>query len=256
MHRLFVWYTIFVALFQCPSSLSQLSDNTSPICKPYLTIRSCTAPYISPYYDHYLSQYVELARPYVGKLESELIVPAAKLGQKGYDDYLGPRVDQARIYSNDQWEKNVKPHFQNAQNQVNAQYSAAIAPHLDKVSSAAAPYYSAGKDNVLQTYNSHLLPAYTASRPYAEKAYDFVNAAVVETGYPYVNWVWSSSSEFLGRRLWPQVRILYGENVEPQLMRISQRLGRYRDGQKLKAIVDDEDAYVSFYHVLNVTSGC
>jgi hypothetical protein len=46
---------------------------------------------------------------------------------------------------------------------------------------------------------------------------------------------------FFERRIFPRIRLLYGENVEPQLVRIGERLGRYRDGRKLKAAVDDVD---------------
>ena len=239
--RLLVWYTIFVAFFQCPSTLVDVTDQSSPICKPYLTLRSYVSPYVGPYYEQYVSPYTEAAQPYVKRLESDIVAPAVELGKRSYTDYVAPRVDRARTYSSDQWEKSLKPHIQTAQNQVNAQYSASVAPHLGKVSSAAAPYYSAGKDNVLQTYNQHVLPAYVSSLPYAEKAYGVINGAVVETGYPYARQAWLSSVEFLNRTLWPQVRILYGENVEPQLVRISERLGRYRDGQKLRAAVDETD---------------
>ena len=239
--RLTVWYGIYIALFQCPSSIVDLSDQSSSICKPYLTLRSYLSPYVTPYYDQYIYPYTTAAQPYVERLESEVFKPAVELGKKGYTDYLEPRVEHARAYSSDQWEKNLKPHIENAQVQVNAQYSAAIAPQIEKVSTAAAPYYSAGKNNVLQTYNQHVLPAYTASRPYVDKVYGAVNGAVMETGYPYAKWFWVSSVDFLNRTLWPQVRILYGENVEPQLLRISERLGRYRDGKKLKAVVGEVD---------------
>ena len=222
----------------------EVTDQSSPICKPYLTVRSYLSPYVSPYYEQYLSPYTEAAQPYVKRLESDIVTPAVELGKRSYTDYVAPRVDRARTYGNEQWEKSLKPHIQTAQDQVNAQYSASVAPHLEKVSSAAAPYYSAGKDNVLQTYNQHILPAYFSSRPYAEKAYGVINGAVIETGYPYVRQAWMSSVDFLNRTLWPQVRILYGENVEPQLVRISERLGRYRDSQKLRATVDEVDEYV------------
>lgn len=44
---------------------------------------------------------------------------------------------------------------------------------------------------------------------------------------------------FLERNVFPKIKILYGENVEPQLIRIGERLGRYRDGKKVKAAVEE-----------------
>jgi hypothetical protein len=43
------------------------------------------------------------------------------------------------------------------------------------------------------------------------------------------------------RTAWPKVRVLYGENVEPQLVRIGERLGRYRDGKAIRDAVDEVD---------------
>ncbi len=54
-------------------------------------------------------------------------------------------------------------------------------------------------------------------------------------------WGGTSVVAFFDRTLWPSMRILYGENVEPQLVRISERLGRYRDGKKVKAAADAVD---------------
>ena len=115
---------------------------------------------------------------------------------------------------------------------------------MDKASAVVVPYYNTGRENILYTYSTHVKPAYEASRPYIERTYVMGHKAVVETGYPYAKWLWLSSLTFVNRTIWPQVRILYGENVEPQLLRISERLGRYRDGQKLKAVLDEVDAYV------------
>ena len=61
---------------------------------------------------------------------------------------------------------------------------------------------------------------------------------VLDTGLPYTQWAWTSTAAFVNRTLWPRLTILYGENVEPQLVRISERLGRYRDGKKAKAVVE------------------
>ena len=61
------------------------------------------------------------------------------------------------------------------------------------------------------------------------------------TAIPYSKWAWTTGVVFVDRIIWPKLRILYGENVEPQLVRIGERLGRYRDGKKLMAVVDGVD---------------
>ena len=171
-----------------------------------------------------------------------MFTPAVTIGKHTYTVYGEPRVNQVREFGQAQWEKTVKPQIDAAQAQLSKSYDASLAPHVGKVSAATAPYYTAGRDTVLQTYNTQLLPLYTTSRPYLEKYYALGHKAFVETGLPYAQWAWGSSIVFIDRTIWPKLRILYGENVEPQLMRIGERLGRYRDGKKLKAAVQDLDS--------------
>ena len=241
VYRLLVWYTVFVAAFQCPVSLDNITEQSSVVCKPYLTIRSHVSPYLEPYYDAYAAPYVDAARPYIGKLDKHVYSPAVGFGKHSYAVYGAPRVNQARQFGQAQWEQTVKPQIDAAQAQAKASYDASLGPHVSKASSASAPYYTAGRDNVLQIYKSMVIPAYAASRPYMEKSYSLGHKVLVETGLPTAQWLWGSSVVFMDRTLWPKLRILYGENVEPQLMRIGERLGRYRDGKKLMAAVREVD---------------
>ena len=236
-----VWYTVFVAIFQCPSSLNGLTEQSPAVCKPYLTARSHIEPYLTPYYDIYAAPYVNAARPYINKIDKHIYAPVVDLGKHSYTIYGAPRVNRLRVYGQTQWEKTVKPQIETAKAQVQNTYGASLAPHVSKVSAATAPYYTAGRDNVLETYKSTVLPAYMISQPYVKKSYALGHKAMVETGLPYAQWIWGSSVIFIDRTLWPKLRILYGENVEPQLMRIGERLGRYRDGKKLMAAVKEVD---------------
>jgi hypothetical protein len=118
-------------------------------------------------------------------------------------------------------------------------YSQNLAPHVDKVMNAAGPYYSIARDSALQTYYGSVLPTYSAIRPYAQQGYGVMNKFAVDTVIPYAQWAWTTGAVFLDRTVWPKIRVLYGENVEPQLVRIGERLGRYRDGKKLQAAVDE-----------------
>lgn len=109
---------------------------------------------------------------------------------------------------------------------------------------ALGPYYDIARTNALQTYYEFLLPAYTTVQPYALQGYDVASDFAVNTAIPYSQWAVTTTGTFLERTVFPKLRILYGENVEPQLIKISERLGSYREGKKLKSIIDDIETYV------------
>ena len=216
-----------------------LTDNSPRVCKPYTEARSYIAPHVKPFYDLYASPYVETARPYAGKFNQHVYHPSITFGEQIYNAYGAPRVNQIREYTYDQWEQTLKPRIDAAQAQAIRQYESTLAPQVSKVSAAATPYYDGAKENVLQIYNEQIIHAYTKSRPYAEKIYGYVHNVAIESGLPYAQLAWTSTVVFIDRSLWPWLRVLYGENVEPQLFRIRERLGRYRDGKNLKATADD-----------------
>lgn len=234
-----VWYALFIAAFRCPSSLDGLTDHSSLICKPCLTATSYVSPYLEPYYATYAAPYVDAAHPYLKKLDQQVYSPILNLGKLNYAIYGAPRVSRLQKYGTTSWNENVKPQIDAAKIQTQRIYGTVLSPYLSKTSSAAAPYITTGRDSVLHVYDHHILPAYTASRPYILKTYYLGHGAIIETALPHVRSVWASSTVFIDRIIWPKLRILYGENVEPQLMKIGERLGRYRDGKKLKAAIEE-----------------
>lgn len=236
-----MWYSLITVLFRCPSTVGDLDETSPRVCKSYFQLRSEVTPYLEPYYNTYAAPYVENARPYIDKLDKQVYKPVVKLGKQSYGTYGAPRVDQARAYGQDQWQKTLKPKIEVAREQARKQYDSSLAPHVSRLSTAAQPYYNVARHHILETYHSHVLPTYTSSLPYAQRAYSLGHGFVVDTGLPYTQWAWASTATFVNRTLWPQMRILYGENVEPQLVRISERLGRYRDGRKVKAAVEAVD---------------
>ena len=204
-------------------------------------MRSHVAPYVEPYYKKYAAPHVERARPYASKLHEQAYVPAVTVGKQYYEAYGAPRLEQARTFGQDKWEKTLKPQVDTAQLEAKKRYDSKVAPHVDKASAAAAPYVTASRQNAYQVYNKHILPTYGSLYPYIERLYSYGHLVVIETGLPYAQSAWSSTIVFMDRTLWPKLRILYGENVEPQLVRIGERLGRYRDGKKVQAVMDDID---------------
>jgi len=182
---------------------------------------------------------VDAARPYYIFLDKTVITPATVLGKK----YGATRVAQAQAYGQAQWEKNLQPQVQKYQDTARIKYQETLAPHLNKAAEAVGPYLDIAKTNALQTYYGHILPTYTTVQPYALQGYGLASDFVVGTAIPYSKWAWTTGRIFLDRTVFPKLRILYGENVEPQLVRIGERLGRYRDGKKLMSVVNEVDRY-------------
>ncbi|KFZ17167.1 hypothetical protein V502_04711 [Pseudogymnoascus sp. VKM F-4520 (FW-2644)] len=238
---LLTWYSIITVIFQCPDSVDLITDASPRICKPYFQVKSSLAPYTTPYYNTYAAPYVDAARPYYDVLDKNVITPAAFYGKK----YGAPRVAQAQAIGKEQWEKQIHPQVAKLNRLAQEQYDKTLAPHVRTVAAATCPYAKFAKENALQTYYASILPAYAAVEPYAHQAYDIGKAFTVNTGIPYAQWAYTSGVAFLDRTIWPKARILYGENVEPQLIRIGERLGRYRDGKKLQSIVDEVDTTTS-----------
>lgn len=222
--------------------MTDVTAESSRVCRPYLTARSYLDPYARPYYEAYAAPYVDVARPYVQQLEHSVYTSSVSFGKKSYQQYGAPLVRQASDYSQLQWERTVKPTLDKAQTQARVQYDAHLAPQVEKTWSTIEPYYAKGRRNTHRVYNTQLLPAYTLTRPYLERAYSGAREFTMNTGLPYAQSAWTSTVILFDRTIWPQVRILYGKNVEPQLVRIGERLGRYRDGKRLKAAMENTDS--------------
>ncbi|KAH7377641.1 hypothetical protein BKA66DRAFT_443193 [Pyrenochaeta sp. MPI-SDFR-AT-0127] len=240
--RLTTWYLIITLLFRCPSSLTQINDSSPRVCKPYLQGRSYAAPYLDPYYQTYVAPYVEKVKPYTDRFEQQVYTPAATFTKDKYATYGAHRVEHARKYAEAQFDKSVRPQLQNAQDKVTGQYDLYLGPHVKKASDAAAPYYDQTKASLEEIYHLSVLPAYEASLPYLRKAHMHGHHLLVDIVFPHVRSARDASWAFVVRTVWPQLRVLYGDNVEPQLVRISERLGRYRDQQKVESVADAVDS--------------
>lgn len=239
--RLGIWYIIIAGLLWCPSTITSITEDSPWVCSPYIGIRSYITPHLRPYYDAYAASSVERARPYAEDFYQRVYAPSINFTKETYETYGAPRVNEAAEYAQKQWVRTLKPQIQAAQAEGRKWYDSTLAPQVSKFSAVSLPYFEAGRERVLVVYNTQLLPAFTASRPYADQIYALGHKVAIENGLPYIQSGWTYSTIFVKGILWPQVRILYGENVEPQLLRIGERLGRYRDGNRLKAMVEDMD---------------
>ncbi|KAI1458269.1 hypothetical protein F4805DRAFT_144277 [Annulohypoxylon moriforme] len=232
--RLLSWYSIYTLIFRCPSTLDACTDATPRICKPYFGIKSIVSPHVTPYYDTYAAPYIDVAKPYYNTVDRIIITPTRTYAVK----YGGPRVDQARVFSQAQWEKNVQPKLSKYQTLAKTRYDETIAPHVEGVSAAVSPYYEIARTNALQTYHEFLLPSYLFVQPYAEQGYEVVYAFTTDTVVPSTIWGWNKTYAFLDSTVWPHLRDVYVMKVEPQLVRIGERLGRYKE-KKVKSVVED-----------------
>ncbi|CAK4031044.1 Hypothetical predicted protein [Lecanosticta acicola] len=229
--KVVVWYLIITFAFRCPASQKELKDSSPRICKPYLQSKDYATPYLQPYYDQYLSPYVQHAQPYVDRFNEHVYKP----GYNVYQQYGAPRIADAQVFGANQWEKTIRPQLLVLQKQSGKQYQAHLAPHVKKVQNVVQPYYDSVATSASDLWELELGPAYRKTRPYAEKVYLQGHEFAVNTALPQAQYVGGAAWSFWTRQIWPRVRVLYGENVEPQLMRITERLGRYKDGKKLEA---------------------
>lgn len=220
-----------------------LLDRSSPrVCAPYLHARSYAAPYLDPYYQAYLAPHVDNVKPYADRFERHVYTPAASFTKKQYNTYGARRIGLAQEQALAGWDKTVRPHLQTAQDAAQTQYDVYLGHHVKRASGAASPYYNQAKASSHTIYHGSVLPAYEASLPYLHKARVQGRHVIIDVVFPNVRSAKDVTWSFLLRNVWPQLRVLYGDNVEPQLVRISERLGRYRDQQKVESVVGAVDS--------------
>ncbi|OTB04981.1 hypothetical protein M426DRAFT_57682 [Hypoxylon sp. CI-4A] len=234
--RLLTWYSIITLIFRCPSTLDACTDETPKICKPYFRVKSVVAPHVNPYYDAYAAPYIDIARPYYNTVDRVVITPTRTYAVK----HGGPQIAQAKAFSQAKWEKNVQPKLSEYQSIAKTRYDETVAPHVQTASAAISPYYDIARTNALQTYHEFLFPAYLVVQPYAAQGYDAAYSFTVDTAVPSTVWAWNKTYAFLDATVWPHVRDVYVMKVEPQLVRIGERLGRYNEKKVKSATVTDE----------------
>ncbi|KEQ67473.1 uncharacterized protein M437DRAFT_37523, partial [Aureobasidium melanogenum CBS 110374] len=239
--RLSIWYTLLTVVFRCPSSPKQLTKDSPNVCEPYFQLRDFAVPHLQPYYDTYASPYVQQVQPYFDRVREQAYVPAAAFAQK----HGAPRAAQIQKYATNEWKRSVRPQLDVARKHALKQYDSTLGPHVQKVQDAISPYYTNVKALATDFYELELLPAYKHTAPYAKKFYGQAHRFSVNTALPYARWGTDLTFTFVRRQIWPRIQVLYGENVEPQIFKITQRLGRYRDEKKIEAAVESAESSAS-----------
>jgi hypothetical protein len=240
--RLCIWYVLLAPIFRCPSHLSELNESSPRVCKPYLVVRSHIEPYVLPYYDRYGAPYVEIARPYVQVVNEHVYTPAATVARRGYDQYGAPALDRARAYGQQQWEAQVIPRLQNVKESATGLYNSTVDPYVQHAKDVVFPYYNKANGAVITVWDGYVFPVFARSRPFIGKTYASGQNVLATTVLPYAQSTWSSVIYFANSALWPKLTGLYSENVEPQLVKIGQRLASYREGRRLRKVMDEADS--------------
>ncbi|OQE19781.1 hypothetical protein PENFLA_c018G07322 [Penicillium flavigenum] len=259
--RLCIWYTLVTTFLRCPSRLTDLTETSPRVCKPYLIARSHVEPYVTPYYDIYAAPYVDQARPYVDQVRpyvevfnQQVYTPASKVAKSGYEKYGAPALKQAQVYGIEQWQHQVAPRLQTAQDKVHQLYLTEIDPYVQQSVAVVSPYYQLVNTAVLNVYQGHLVPFYARSKPFIGKAYSTGQDVLTTHVLPGAQYTWSSAVYFANSSLWPHITGLYSEQVEPQLVKIGQRLASYREGKRLRAVVEDVDSSSTVQPVTSSTT--
>lgn len=247
--RLCIWYTILTPFLRCPSRIADLDDRSPSVCKPYLIARSHVEPYVTPYYDTYAAPYVDQARPYVEVVNQQVYIPASNIAKSGYERYGAPAWEKAQAYGAAQWKVQVTPRLEAAQDQAHQLYLVHLDPYVQQSKAVVSPYYQKAASAAQLIYWDHFVPFYTRSQPFIGKTYATGQNILTTQVMPGARSTWSSVVYFANSSLWPQMTGFYSEQVEPQLVRIGQRLASYREGKHLRALVEDLDKYVNAVHL-------
>lgn len=236
--RIATWAAILTVLFRCPQSLEECDETSPYICKHYFRAKSIVAPHARPYYDKYAAPYVEIAQPYYDTVHANVLVPTQKLATR----YGAPLVERGQNLVATQWELNGQPHLTRLQVIAKLRHDQFVAPHLERASEALGPYITSVKAGTAHALEAYGVPAYEFVTPYAGMAYGAARHVTLTTVVPTANWAWTSTNSFLDTAIWPQLRLVYQDNVEPQLVRIGERLERYRSKAKLKVLREKASA--------------
>ena len=153
--------------------------------------------------------------------------------------YGAPRVAQLQDYAEGTWSSTLKPRLETRRKWAAGEYEKHLGPYVDQVRKTGEPYAKKIYGELIDMYDTTIVPLYHRAVPYAKKAYEQSYHITTDIVFPNLQFAQQTTFEFLRRQVWPTLAVLYGENVEPQLTKIIERLGRYKDGKKLQAAVDE-----------------
>ena len=210
-----MYYLIYLSVWKCPPGSSITEDQPPALCRPLHWGYHLLDPYFAPSYNKYVRPVVVLADPYVAKGKSGFdahVYPYVDTVQGSVDRLLSPVRSKLVIY----YSKHLEPLV----NRTRGLYQTKVAPVFEFV-------YEISQ----YTFHSYLHPAWTRSLPYIEKSRRTVNQRLVPYCvrvstkvikfvqlYSVKAWTWISST------VSPKVSSVYHKQVEPQLIKIHDRI--------------------------------
>lgn len=168
---------------------------------------------------------MDRARPYVDTVSTRVVAPTRVVLER----YAAPKLQQAKEFAQAHWATTGQPQVDKARELVTENYVQNVAPHVEKLSEAVGPYRDIAQASAMETYHDVILPSYEFVKPYAVSAYDVSCTVTTETVVPAVVYAFNETYVFMDGNVWPHLRAVYVQSVEPQLVRIGERLGRYKD---------------------------
>lgn len=248
----------------CQSYL-QIRSQVVPRLEPY-------------YHDHaepYLKPYLDSIQPYVSRVNNHVVAPVIVLADKARQQYGLKLLTVAQSLGHDAWTKYGVPIADRVKTEYHHYHGIHIRPLLGHAQLVTQPYVAQLQPwldkihvFVLDMYHSKLVPASKQALAYAHQAYEqflpyarrlhvTTNRALnkvllprtlqayesafhftTTTALPRSRQIFLQTWIFVRRRIWYPLRILYGENVEPQLSKIRERLASYRDSKRIEAAVE------------------
>lgn len=241
-NRLFVWYSIAMAVFYCPSNLDNVSDATPKVCTPYLTARAHLTPAIVKYYNEYAAPYAETVKPYVEKAHQNVIKPAGAFADYHYRTHAEHHVKRGVDYSRRTWQGTVDPKLRDLKKTAQGKYDTHVAPHARRVCEVTAPHHKTMREIYeFSCYHFNFIRSFYVDRynryvhPTVVNAYEVSYDVTTTRVLPYISRTLTAFFEFMNGTVRGHVTGLYSQNVEPQLVKISQKLASYREAQENKA---------------------
>lgn len=188
---------------------------------------------------------MDKARPYAAAFESKVYRPSETFARSNYEKYGAAHVARTQAYGQREWDRRAKPQLEKARERASTLYGQFLAPHVDHAYNAVSPRVKQAKAAGVDQYQTVVVPTYQKAQPYLQQLYVRAYHFVTDVALPYASWAADTALIFVQRKVWPPIRILYGENVLPQLVKIKERLASYRDGKRLQGVMESVETTAS-----------
>ena len=236
-----IWYTILTALFRCPSNSTELDGFSPQVCGPYLNARSHIDPYVTPYYETYAAPYIEAVQPYAHNFHRNIYSPTKTFAVRQYRTYGAPRLEQGLNFFGERWTETVTPRLHATRNSLARSYSSSVKSHITKTRDIVVPRYQATAESLAHVRDNYFSPYYAQLEPGVSRTYAVIHDLISNKILPHGKKLCLVSVDFVNGTLRPWVARLYFENVEPQLIRIGNKL---REGKRTPLMGDKVERYV------------